>query len=129
MEAVQTKLKLTNRGKKNASPDKSWIIAMNALEKELDRLNALFSKAGFMLARKDFQSLSCLARNHSDLKMKMSKYFQRVKFYALEGRQRTAIMHTGIKNQLDDQLIDLTFRFYHFKDKLFSANKPNRGCL
>jgi hypothetical protein len=129
MQTIERKVNTRARAKQTAPDDSSWIRTMNILEQELERLNALFTAASFMLCEQDFQGLSRLRQSHLILKAKMAEYFQRFRNPCRRLRRNTRKSQVQTRNNLQFELQDLSSHLQKFKHKLLKVSVRSRSYL
>jgi hypothetical protein len=129
MELIQSNIQLPRRTTKRESTFEIGIADITAMEKELNRLQVLFSAASFILAEHDVRTLSNLCRRHAQLKLEVASHFKRLKSYSLENRKLVLRFRQRLDPGLVNDILILRGKLQKFHDKLFREPMGRRHML
>jgi hypothetical protein len=102
---------------------------MNSIGLELDQLNSLFVAAKFTLVRQDFQRLNHLSQIHSEIRSRMFKYFELLRYPGNRLTRNKRIPQVYTRNILEHDLKTLTDSLEDFKVKLLAIRGNTRCAL
>ena len=129
MKTLENKAKPKSRPKRLDLTNDLLIEKINSIKLELDYFNSLFVAARFTLVRRDFQRLNHLSQIHLEIRARMFKYFQLLRYPGNRLNRNRRISQVYNRSILEHDLKELSSSLEDFKAKLLKIRSNTKGCL